>query len=340
MIRSIAQLLAIPDKLAMLGLVRGMAAQMQLVTASALLRSGVMQHLHTPHTLGELSAATGIGEHEILRHLLDLGVRRRLLRRRGGRYSARSRLAHCIARAAHGPVASMLQEVTTYHHEVFDQLPDRLRGHLPRDYLGQYGELVAQSSRIMAPWIRAFTSGVVGREQGRNILELGCGSGAYLTSYAKLHKGHCGVGVDLDPGIVAAAQQLVAGAGLAERFSVQQGDVRNTQQWPTGPFDVITAHQNVYYFDAEERTALWQRCREHLTDTGRLAIVTPTSGGPLSDYFSLILLSTAGCHGLPSVEELAVELQAAGFELVRQERLIPGDAVWGIAARTTPTTPA
>ncbi len=333
MIRSIVRLLAVPDKLAMFGLVRGMAAQLQLVTASALLRCGAMQHLHTPRTLGELSTATGIGEHEILRHLLDLGVRRRLLRCRGGRYSARSRLARCVARDAHGPVASMLQEVTTYHHEVLDRLPDRLRGQPPRDYLDRYGELVARSSRIMAPWIRGFMSGVLGREQGRNILELGCGSGAYLTFYGDLHGGHRGVGVDLDPGVVAAARQLVADAGLEGRFSVQQGDVRDAQHWPDGPFDVVTAHQHVYYFAAEERIALWRRCREHLTDTGCLAIVTPTSGGPMSDYFSLILLSSVGCHRLPSVDELAAELQTAGFELVRRDRLIPGDAVWGIAAR-------
>jgi len=53
----------------------------------------------------------------------------------------------------------------------------------------------------------------------------------------------------------------------------------------------------------------------------------------MSDDFSLILLSTAGCHRLSSVDELAAELRAAGFEIVRRERLIPGDAVWGIAAR-------
>ncbi len=337
MIRSLVRLFAVPDKLAMLGLARAMAAQTRLVTASALLRCGVMPHLHTPCSPGELSAASGIGEHEVLRHLLDLGVRQRLLRCRRGRYSARSRLARCIARDAHGPVASMLQEVTTYHHEVFDRLPDRLRGQPPRDYLDRYGELVAQSSRIMAPWIHGFMSGVLGRDQGRHILELGCGTGAYLTFYAELHEAHRGVGVDLDPGVVAAAQRLVAGAGLDGRFSVRQSDMRDAQSWPGGPFDVITAHQNVYYFDAEERTALWRRCRRHLTDTGRLAIVTPTSGGPMSDYFSLLLLSSVGCHRLPSVDELVEELHAAGFELVRRERLIPGDAVWGIAARRVPT---
>lgn len=53
----------------------------------------------------------------------------------------------------------------------------------------------------------------------------------------------------------------------------------------------------------------------------------------MSDYFSLILLSTQGCHRLPSIEQLCAELQAAGFQQLQKERLIPGDAVWGISAR-------
>lgn len=332
MFRSISRLLAVPDKLAMLGLVRGMAGQVQLSTASALHRCGVMKYLRTPQTLHELCAATGIDDRKLLSHLLNLGVRRRLLRLRGDRYSARSKLARCLAQDVDGPIASMLQEVTTYHHEVFDQLPHRLRGQPPHDYLSEYGKVVAQSSRIMAPWIRSFAAEVIGRDQGKSLLELGCGSGAYLNFYAQLHEGHCGVGMDLDPKVVADAQRLLADAKLEGRFSVQQGDMREEGQWPDGPFDVVTAHQSVYYFTAEERIAIWKRCRERLAETGDLVIVTPTQGGPMSDYFSLILLSTVGCHPLPSVEELVNELHMAGFQPTRQERLIPGDAVWGIAA--------
>ncbi|MEM7587046.1 MAG: class I SAM-dependent methyltransferase [Acidobacteriota bacterium] len=333
MLRSIARLFSVPDKLAMRGLMRGMTAQIDLMTTSALFRSQVLQHLKTPRSLEELSAATGIDEPEVLRHLLDLGVRRRLLHCRRGRYSARSHLTRTMVRDPHGAIASMLQEVATYHHEVFDRLPERLGGQPPRDYLHQYGGVVAQSSRIMAPWIHDFTSGVVGQERGKAILELGCGSGAYLAFYAGLHEGHSGHGIDFDPAVVAAAQRLLAEAGLDDRFTVQRGDMREAASWPEGPFDVITAHQNVYYFEAEERLALWRACRERLSDAGRLVIVTPTSGGPLSDYFSLILLSTEGCYRLPSVGELVTELKAAGLQLARRERLIPGDAVWGIEAR-------
>ncbi|MCP3879986.1 MAG: class I SAM-dependent methyltransferase [Sulfitobacter sp.] len=332
MIRSILRLFTVPNKLAMLGLMRGMSAQMELMTATALLRCRAIQHLRTPQDLDELCAATGIDEKEILRHLLDLGVQRKLLRRRGGRYTVRSRMARCIAADDTGPLASMLQEVTTYHHEVFDQLPYRLRGQESRDYLDPYGELVARSSRIMAPWICSFMQGVLGQETGKHILELGCGTGAYLTHYAELHQEHRGVGIDFDAGVVTGAQRLMKETGLADRFTAQQGDMRQSREWPTGLFDVVTAHQNVYYFDADQRKAIWKSCNEHLTDTGELAIVTPTSGGPISDYFSLILLSTAGCHSLPSVDQLVMELSMAGLKVVRQERLIPGDAMWGISA--------
>ena len=223
--------------------------------------------------------------------------------------------------------------LTTYHHEVFDQLPERMRQSPPRDFLSRYGELVAQSSRIMAPWIHGFSSSVIGRGPGKNILELGCGAGAYLKFYSELHEGHRGIGLDLDAGVVSTAQELLQEAGVDARFRVDQADMRDANAWPDGPFDVITAHQNVYYFDAKERAALWRSCRERLTDAGRLVIVTPTSGGPMSDYFALILLSTKGCHQLPSMHELIAELQAAGFACERRERLIPGDAVWGIVAR-------
>ena len=270
----------------------------------------------------------------MLHHLLELGVRARLLRRRDGTYVARGALARCLASNPHGPLASMLEELTTYHLQVFDGLPGRLSGEPPGPYLGRYGELVARSSRIMAPWIEAFTADVLGESEGRRVLELGCGSGAYLVSYAALHSGHRGVGVDLDPGVVSAARRLVAEAGLEDRFAVRQGDLRQAESWPEGPFDVVTAHQNVYYFDAGERAALWRRCRQRLEEGGELVAVTPTSGGPMSDYFELILRSTAGCQQLPAVEELTAELRDAGFADVRSERLIPGDSVYGIAARS------
>jgi len=316
----------------MLGLVRGMSGQLQLAVASALLRSGVFAQLQQGRTLQEIAAATGIVEMDILRHLLDLGVRRRLLRNRSGVYAVKSPLARALAKDPDGPIASMLHEVTTFHSEVFAALPQRMHGKPPRPFLDEYGALIAQSSRISAHWICAFSKDILTGDSPRRILELGCGSGEYLRYYASLHAEHHGVGMDFDSQIVADANALMSVHGLGERFPVQQGDMRLGPDWPEGNFDLITTHQSSYYFDAEQRAAIWRHAREHLEPGGRLAMVTPTSGGPMSDYFSLILLSTAGCYALPSVEELTCEVLGAGFQVRRQERLIPGDAVWGIEA--------
>ena len=333
LIRAVARLLAVPEKRATFGLVRGLAASMELALASALLRCGVMHHLSAPKSLAELSTRLEVVEPEVLQHLLDLAVHRRVLRRRAGQYRARSALARGLVRDPDGPIASMLHEVTAYHADVFDRLPGRLQGEPPRAYLEQYGPLVAQSSRIMAPWIEGFTSHAIGGAVARSILEIGCGAGAYLATYAALQERHHGVGLDLDPAVAAAAQAFITQVGLDDRFAVRQGDVRHAKAWPEGPFDVVTAHQNVYYFNADERATLWQQCRHHLAETGKLVIVTPTSGGPMSNYFSLILLSTKGCHDLPSIDDLTRELAEAGFQTIRRERLIPGDAVWGIEAQ-------
>ena len=333
MIRSLLRLTTVPDKFALFGLMRSLRGQMRIGTASALVRCGAMVHLSKPCTLGELVEALDIQEVEMLQHLLELGVRLRLLRRRGGRYVAKSQLARCLARPGENPVASMLVEVATYHREVFDFLPDRLRGEAPRDFLATYGPVIAISSRLMEPWLFAFTRERVGESQGQRILDIGCGSGQFLAFCAGLHSDHKGAGIEMDEGAARAANQRLEEAELANRFVVQLGDARSDAAWPEGSFDIITAHQNVYYFDEAERTALWRKCRERLNEGGKLLIVTPTSGGPMSDYFSLILRSTVHCFGLPSAQQLTSELKSAGFSQVERERMIPGDSLWGIEAR-------
>lgn len=376
MLRSLVRMLFVPDKLAMLGLMRGMRRQTLVASAVALLELDLWPSLQEPQSFEDIVEIAGATETEVLEHLLDLGVCLALLRSKKGTYQARplwrffgqedrrvlvaglrkelrtselartadalrreetpaatNALARAVARDASSPLASMLKEVTSYHLEVFENLPARVRGQAPRDYLTRFGALVAQSSRIMAPWICAFTAAIVGRDRGHSILELGCGSGAYLEFYASLHGEHRGVGLDFDEAVVRDARAAMDCASLAARFEVMHADMRDASSWPDERFDVVTAHQNVYYFTPEERAAIWRNCRRALSADGRLVVVTPTSGGPMSSYFALILASTEGCRDLPSIATLEAEFESAGFAKVRRERLIPGDSVWGIALR-------
>ena len=104
--------------------------------------------------------------------------------------------------------------------------------------------------------------------RGARILDAGCGPGrlgGYLSTV-----GHHVVGVDVDPALIAAAEQDYPGpqwlvGDLAELDLPARGVVE--------PFDVIVSAGNVMAFLAPStRTQVLSRLRAHLADDGRAAI--------------------------------------------------------------------
>ena len=104
--------------------------------------------------------------------------------------------------------------------------------------------------------------------RGARILDAGCGPGrlgGYLATV-----GHHLVGVDVDPALIAAAEQDYPGpqwlvGDLAELDLPARGVVE--------PFDVIVSAGNVMAFLAPStRTQVLSRLRAHLADDGRAAI--------------------------------------------------------------------
>lgn len=332
MLRTIRRAFRLRNKVALLQLARGMRKQAWLNTARALSECGVLRRLDKPWREDDLASDLGIVERDAFRSLIAEGIRLRLLKRgSSGQIMLRGRFATCLATDEGRQVDAMLAEVTSYHHEVLHNLPALLRGAPPQDYLARYGGIVAESSRLLEPLILDFMQEVLSDEPCE-ILEIGCGAGAYLVNYASRHAKNRGIGLDMSDEVVAIANEHLTAAGVVDRFRALAGDARRADELPDGPYDVITAHQNVYYFDDAERADLWTRCEERLRPNGRLAIVTVTQGGPMSDYFNLILRSTLGCTTPPTIDALCAELEAAGLTLTRRERFLPGDELWGIEA--------
>lgn len=332
MLQALRRLVSIPHKRALLRFAFAMRSVSTVNTASALHACGALAKLGEPRSVEELAGDLDLVNVDLLRNLLEHGVRCRLLCRRGSRYVRRGALTRVMASPSGSPLTSMIDEMLTYHHAVFRDLPGRLCGDAPAAYLDRYGTTVAESSRLLATVIVGVMREELGAKDDCRILEIGCGAGEYLEAYASTGPGHTGVGLDLDADVVRMASRRIEQAGLTDRFDVRCADVRAADGLPAGPFDVVTAHQNVYYFDAAQRLDLWRRCRAVLAENGRIVIVTPTSGGPMSDYFDMILRSTQGCTFLPAVGELLTELDASGFRDVRKERLIPGDEFWSVTA--------
>lgn len=104
--------------------------------------------------------------------------------------------------------------------------------------------------------------------RGSRILDAGCGPGR-LDGF--LHQlGHTVVGIDVDPALIAAAEQDHPGptyvvGDLAEMDLPASGIV--------GPFDVIVCAGNVMGFLAEStRVDVLRRFRQHLASDGRAII--------------------------------------------------------------------
>ncbi len=100
------------------------------------------------------------------------------------------------------------------------------------------------------------------------ILDAGCGPGRVGARLAEL--GHEVVGVDLDPVLIASAQQEHPGSTWLVG-DLSELDLAN--EGITDPFDVIVCAGNVVTFLAPgTRRAVLEGLRDHLADDGRMLI--------------------------------------------------------------------
>ncbi|MBI2569017.1 MAG: methyltransferase domain-containing protein [Candidatus Schekmanbacteria bacterium] len=328
----------LPGKTAMVRFQAALRGHSRLQWLEALRATGIAQRLGQGASVEELRSGLAVVQAELLQSFLDYGARIGELRRRGDRYELRGVLARALAASTPEGIAmaGMLEETVRYHGDVFRDLPKTLRESVRPDYLAAYGGVVAQSSRLLFPMIWGYVDKALGGSADLSILEMGCGSGIYLKAYSELGAGLHGVGVDLSAGALAVAQANLDAWGIGDRFTLLRADLRE-EVWPSaldGPFDVITSYQNVYYFTAAERARLFQKFAVHLAPGGRVFVVsTFSANAPISRYFDVILLASAGCYALPRVEEVHRELTAAGLVVDAESQLVPGQPLFGLVAR-------
>jgi hypothetical protein len=91
--------------------------------------------------------------------------------------------------------------------------------------------------------------------------------------------------------------------------------------------------QNIYYFAGDDRIDLLARTRA-LAPDGAVLVATAVAGtgDPAAAHLDLVLRSTAGNTGLPTVDELRTDLAAAGFGTVDERRLAPWQPLRALVA--------
>jgi predicted O-methyltransferase YrrM len=268
---------------------------------------------------------------DLLDGLLKLGIALGELGESSGQYTIKGRRAKAVTSRTGDPLQALILETFEYHGSVYDQLPDRLRGAPPGDYLSETATIVARSSRVAEPFIAEFARDLVKRHQPATLLEIGSGTGIYVRHALEACPGLRAVAIDMQPAVVAMAQKNFAAWGIAERVTTRVADIRSTDLGDDPPFDLVTLYNNIYYFRVQERQCLFKRLSQLLAPRGVICVVSLTAGGTvLSADLDVTLRSTTGCAPLPKLNELKNELTGAGMTSVSATRLLPLEPLYGV----------
>jgi len=262
-----------------------------------------------------------------LDRFIALGRRLRVLRGKGPTYRLGSGLARSVM-ANPGHLADFVDEVTTYHARVIEQLRT---GDLEKKaaYLDSYGALIARSSLVAFPFLAPVVGRHVAAAGGDRWLDLGAGSGAYTEVVADaVGEAATVTAIDTNSGALEVLTARLAGRP-GESVQVRRASMLPAlREMDDRSVDGVTLLNNLYYFDSDELAELFGELRRVLT--GRLVVACLF--GPGTDTFSvdldLALAATQDCHPLPERSLVVTQLADAGFTVGEQTRVIPRTELW------------
>ncbi|MDP3181593.1 MAG: class I SAM-dependent methyltransferase [Desulfobaccales bacterium] len=297
---------------------------------SAAASHGVLRRLAAgPVSFDCLAAelASDPASQEALAAWLQVGVRLGELQLGKDGYSLRGKLAKAMAAEKNDAEAAFLEEAMGLHYALLTRLPELLAQKRRFTLADQDGELIARSSRLLEPLVFDAINAVVPRSGPLNLLEVGCGSGTYIRYAAARNPGLKALGVEMQPQVAAWASRNLKTWRLEDRAAVEVGDIRHRAAEPV--FDVVTLHNNIYYFPVDLRVEVLAHLRKFLKSGGRLLITTGCQGGsPIMALLNLWGAATEGCGRLPAPEEMLGQLRQAGFTSVKATRLYPFDSYY------------
>ena len=233
-----------------------------------------------------------------------------------------------LARAGNDSYLAIVQEVTSLHHQLILETPQKLRNGERWTLDDQDGEIIARSSRILEPFQREAIDATFPTTKPLTLLEVGCGSGVYLKYATERNPQLSAIGVELQSSVAEMARRNIAGWDLQERVKIESGDIRGKTF--DHPFDIVTLYNNIYYFPVSERVALLTHLRTYLKPGGFLLLTTGCQGKSQAtmEILNLWGATTQGCDRLPRVEEMVEQMEAAGFVNVKARNLLPGDSFY------------
>lgn len=270
--------------------------------------------------------------HEALRAWLELGVRLGELGKGDDGYRLRGLLSRELSDPANDDVAALVEEVAGLHHRLISEAPRRLRAAELLAPDEHDGRMIARSSRILEPFLAGVLDRALNVSGPVHLLDVGCGSGAHLLRAAARNVDLRAVGIEVRAAVAEAARAEIERRGLADRITVETGDVR--ERGGGDRFDVVTLFNVVYYLPVAERGPLVRRLASWLKPGGRLLLATCCQGGsPGACVLDLWRSGTEGSGPLPTRAEIVARLSEAGLVDLVVEKLIAGEEYFLFSAR-------
>jgi len=190
-------------------------------------------------------------------------------------------------------------------------------GEVSADTAETYSELMAQSQTLVAEEALR----VVNLRGVKTLLDIGGGTGAFLTAAGLAHPGLQLHLFDL-PVVAEGAAARFARNGLTARASITGGNFR-TDAIPEGA-DAISLVRVLYDHSDDTVRMLLAKTHAALADGGRLIVSEPMSGGsrPMrsTDAYFAVYCMAMRTGRVRSAEEIAKLLTEAGFSGAAQVR--------------------
>jgi SAM-dependent methyltransferase len=157
-------------------------------------------------------------------------------------------------------------------------------------------------------------------QPGERLLDIGSGIGGPARWIAAKF-GVDVTGVDLTPEFCAAAEELNAVTGLADRVQIRQGSALALPV-PDAAFDAAYS-QNVI-MNIADKSLFYREAFRALRSGGRLALSNLCAGPAGEPYFPVPWATTRDTSFLETPESMRAGLAAAGFEIVEFRDITAG----------------
>ena len=298
----------------------------------ALVETGVLRALlEGPRAPADLAARAGLSTPRMAALMQGGAALGLLRRRRDGRFALARRGAVILGvpgleamirhnRAFYAdmadPVALLRGEGETglarFWPYVFGQ-----RGEVPPEVAARYSDLMAQSQVLVARDVLD----AVPLAGARRLMDVGGGTGAFVTAALRATPGLEAVLVDL-PEVLEGARARLAAADLTGRVTLCPMSFRESAL-PEGA-DTVSLVRVLYDHADDTVRALLARVHDALPSGGRLIVAEPMAGGARPEvagdlYFAFYTMAM-GTGRARSAEEIGALCRAAGFTVRQSPR--------------------